>query len=170
MLPSLAPARRPLASQMINSRYLLLKVDILFELSHSYAIPTPSVLFISPADVFNSSCRPLRQIERERERPYVCVTSFVNIFRRKTARVNFSRAMLSNGWRSLLSLAILTDGTNTGFASLRRFYTRKEGNVLFNEALNTFYLQLYGVRHGKRVLHKCKFLKGMGGKAGVFRT
>ena len=25
--------------------------------------------------------------------------------------------------------------------------TRKEGNVLFIDALNTFYLQLYGVRH-----------------------
>ena len=25
--------------------------------------------------------------------------------------------------------------------------TRKEGNVLFNNALNTFYLQLYGVEH-----------------------
>ena len=24
---------------------------------------------------------------------------------------------------------------------------RKEGNVLFNEALNTFYVRLYGVRH-----------------------
>ena len=24
---------------------------------------------------------------------------------------------------------------------------KKEGNVLFNEALNTFYLRLYGVRH-----------------------
>ena len=24
---------------------------------------------------------------------------------------------------------------------------RKEGNVLFNGALNTFYLQLYGIRH-----------------------
>ena len=24
---------------------------------------------------------------------------------------------------------------------------RKEGNVLFNDALNTFYLLLYGVRH-----------------------
>ena len=24
---------------------------------------------------------------------------------------------------------------------------RKEGNVLFNEQLNTFYLRLYGVRH-----------------------
>ena len=29
------------------------------------------------------------------------------------------------------------------------FYRRKEGNVfLFNNALNTFYLRLYGVRHG----------------------
>ena len=27
------------------------------------------------------------------------------------------------------------------------FYGRKEGNVLFNDALNTFYLRLYGVRH-----------------------
>ena len=31
------------------------------------------------------------------------------------------------------------------------FYTpilqRKEGNVLFNDALNTFYLRLYGVGH-----------------------
>ena len=27
------------------------------------------------------------------------------------------------------------------------FYRRKEGNVLFNDALNTFYLWLYGVRH-----------------------
>ena len=25
--------------------------------------------------------------------------------------------------------------------------TKKEGNVLFNDALNTFYLQLYGVGH-----------------------
>ena len=24
---------------------------------------------------------------------------------------------------------------------------KKEGNVLFNDALNTFYLRLYGVRH-----------------------
>ena len=24
---------------------------------------------------------------------------------------------------------------------------RKEGDVLFNDALNTFYLQLYGIRH-----------------------
>ena len=24
---------------------------------------------------------------------------------------------------------------------------RKEGNVLFNDALNTFYLRLFGVRH-----------------------
>ena len=26
-------------------------------------------------------------------------------------------------------------------------YLYKEGNVLFNDALNTFYLWLYGVRH-----------------------
>ena len=27
------------------------------------------------------------------------------------------------------------------------FNKRKEGNVLFNDALNTFHLRLYGVRH-----------------------
>ena len=27
------------------------------------------------------------------------------------------------------------------------FYGRKEGNVLFNDALNTFYLWLYHIRH-----------------------
>ena len=27
------------------------------------------------------------------------------------------------------------------------YIIRKEGNVLFNDALNTFYLRLYGVRH-----------------------
>ena len=27
------------------------------------------------------------------------------------------------------------------------YTTRKEGNVLFNDALNTFYLRLYSVRH-----------------------
>ena len=29
------------------------------------------------------------------------------------------------------------------------FELRKEGNVLFNDALNTFYLRLFGVTHGK---------------------
>ena len=33
--------------------------------------------------------------------------------------------------------------------ALNTFYLRKEGNVLFNDTLNTFYLRLYGVRHGK---------------------
>ena len=35
---------------------------------------------------------------------------------------------------------------NIASASVRNNH-RKEGNVLFNDALNTFYLQLYGVRH-----------------------
>ena len=30
---------------------------------------------------------------------------------------------------------------------LYRYTGRKEGNVLFNHALNTFYLRLYGIRH-----------------------
>ena len=33
------------------------------------------------------------------------------------------------------------------FLPIHSFLWRKEGNVLFNDALNTFYLRLYGVRH-----------------------
>ena len=32
-------------------------------------------------------------------------------------------------------------------AGVLLIYKRKEGNVLFNDALNTFYLWLYGIRH-----------------------
>ena len=32
-----------------------------------------------------------------------------------------------------------------------KWQVRKEGNVLFNDTLNTFYLQLYGVRHMVKV-------------------
>ena len=31
--------------------------------------------------------------------------------------------------------------------NMKRGISHKEGNVLFNDALNTFYLRLYGVRH-----------------------
>ena len=39
---------------------------------------------------------------------------------------------------------LFNDALNTFYL---RLYGRKEGNVLFNDALNTFYLRLYGVRH-----------------------
>ena len=47
--------------------------------------------------------------------------------------------------KSLLTFDYLSFGDN--MASLNPFYRRKEGNVLFNDALNTFYLRLYGVGH-----------------------
>ena len=37
------------------------------------------------------------------------------------------------------------DGPSTNFPRVSE--TRKEGNVIFNDALNTFYLRLYGVTH-----------------------
>ena len=43
--------------------------------------------------------------------------------------------MVWNGFRLLL----------VGFQQI--IHLRKEGNVSFNDALNTFYLRLYGVRH-----------------------
>ena len=39
---------------------------------------------------------------------------------------------------------LFNDAHNTFYL---RLYGRKEGNVLFNDILNTFYLRLYGVRH-----------------------
>ena len=44
----------------------------------------------------------------------------------------------------------LVHGNHTGNRRtffVRHILTRKEGNVLFNDALNTFYLRLYGIRH-----------------------
>ena len=41
------------------------------------------------------------------------------------------------------SLAKKLNSTET----MNGHFGRKEGNVLFNDTLNTFYLRLYGVRH-----------------------
>ena len=41
---------------------------------------------------------------------------------------------------------ILITGPN-GAVAMSLANGRKEGNVLFNDALNTFYLRLYGVKH-----------------------
>ena len=38
-------------------------------------------------------------------------------------------------------------GRCLGFFGGVLFEGRKEGNILFNNTLNTFYLQLYGIRH-----------------------
>ena len=39
---------------------------------------------------------------------------------------------------------LFNDALNTFYLWLQG---RKEGNVLFNDTLNTFYLRLYGIRH-----------------------
>ena len=44
----------------------------------------------------------------------------------------------------IVTTACIQDGTRNRFITLEG---RKEGNVLFNDALNTIYLRLYGVRH-----------------------
>ena len=43
------------------------------------------------------------------------------------------------------SITCNVDGTIENF--VHTVVGRKEGNVLFNDTLNTFYLRLYGVRH-----------------------
>ena len=44
---------------------------------------------------------------------------------------------------------LFNDTLNTFYLRLYgvRYMVSKEGNVLFNDTLNTFYLRLYGVRH-----------------------
>ena len=42
---------------------------------------------------------------------------------------------------------LFNDALNTFYL---RLYGRKEGSVLFNDALNTFYLRLYGRKEGRK--------------------
>ena len=51
--------------------------------------------------------------------------------------------VLANKMKSPLNYLPFLQQEVTELSSTRR----KEGNVLFNDALNTFYLRLYGVRH-----------------------
>ena len=46
----------------------------------------------------------------------------------------------------------------------KRKERRKEGNTLFNNALNTFYLRLYGVRHMVKDHSDSKRKEGRKGK------
>ena len=56
-------------------------------------------------------------------------------------------------WVSLKDIDNISNGSGTHdirdshTKNYDHFEGRKEGNVLFNDALNTFYLRLYGVRH-----------------------
>ena len=48
----------------------------------------------------------------------------------------------STGWNGKLLSRYTMSGSTTTVLKMK-----KEGNILFNNALNTFYLRLYGVRH-----------------------
>ena len=62
-------------------------------------------------------------------------------FRRHTHTV-----IIINGLCSHIK-SIITHTLDITNISSAEYTGRKEGNVLFNDALNTFYLRLYGVRH-----------------------
>ena len=47
----------------------------------------------------------------------------------------------------LILIGTVSDTNNQQMCFAKPNMTRKEGNVLFNDALNTVYLRLYGVRH-----------------------
>ena len=51
----------------------------------------------------------------------------------------------SDGQRCWVSMPLHHCTETRGFSHHRK--VRKEGNVLFNNTLNTFYLRLYGIRH-----------------------
>ena len=64
-------------------------------------------------------------------------------------RVRF-RARIGLGMELYLGLGCSCPSINTRKGCGRKskgLYLRKEGNVLFNDALNTFYLRLYGITH-----------------------
>ena len=67
---------------------------------------------------------------------------------RKTA----SQKKKSNGTSGpLVEFSLQNSSSSSSSSSKDKYvhpvYRYKEGNVLFNDALNTFYLRLYGVRH-----------------------
>ena len=47
----------------------------------------------------------------------------------------------------VITIILIITITNYYYYMLQPQNDRKEGNALFNDALNTFYLRLYGVRH-----------------------
>ena len=47
-------------------------------------------------------------------------------------------------WEKKEGNVLFNDTLNTFYLQL---YGKKEGNVLFNDILNTFYIRLYGVKH-----------------------
>ena len=71
---------------------------------------------------------------------------------RLAARVLLKCIIPQTGYHSLCytsrgALAGSSDYTKTYTSQSKCYYENKEGNVLFKDALNTFYLRLYGVRH-----------------------
>ena len=64
------------------------------------------------------------------------------------------RMLLPRSYISLLQVrkegnVLFTDALRTFYLQLYDIKHGKEGNVLFNNVLRTFYLQLYDIRHGK---------------------
>ena len=72
---------------------------------------------------------------------------------RSCCRGSSDRSLMVNPLSYLSFKPVFQDWCNKGcgmccsLCATRHVKGRKEGNVLFNDALNTFYLRLYGVRH-----------------------
>ena len=64
------------------------------------------------------------------------------------------RHMVQEGRKEMFYLTTHSTHFIYGYMTLDIWY-RKEGNVLFNDALNTFYLRLYDVRHMVQEGRKC---------------
>ena len=62
---------------------------------------------------------------------------------------------------------LFNDTLNTFYL---RLYGRKEGNVLFNDALNTFYLRLYGRKEGNVLFNNTFYLRLYGRKEMFYLT
>ena len=83
------------------------------------------------------------QTERKKERKKNIIT-LVWLFMWKLSSISF--CVISGYFIQILS--VMTAPIDTRNLAISRWSpTTKEGNVLFNDALNTFYLRLYGVGH-----------------------
>ena len=69
---------------------------------------------------------------------YVCVCVCFAFYK----NMLYLKRVTVNVLESAFCVALGNNTLNKTFCTVR-----KEGNVLFNDALNTFYLRLYGVRH-----------------------
>ena len=84
--------------------------------------------------------KKLQKQQKSKTKNPICETRLIEeimLFKLKVLSLNYEQNKKKNVFLIRQIIRVLT----------KRLMSRKEGNVIFNDALNTFYLRLYGVRH-----------------------